>query len=222
MKSLPSLILVGGAKIFLATGNHFKINRAPPSLRWIGAEHMAYSFKLILFGDGGVGKTTLVERYVNGTFNANTKVTIGVQFLFKRLKLNDNILNLQIWDLGGEDRFRFIFPGYCNKTNGGIFVFDVTAPDSLYHFHDWMEIVSERKASFPVIFVGTKTDLISRRLVKRAEITKIAREYKIPDVVEISSKTGRNVEFAFEALSKLIIDCLAQKSITRAKPRVWI
>ncbi len=169
---------------------------------------MDYMFKLILFGDGGVGKTTLCERYVNGSFIANTQVTIGVKFLFKRLKLNNDVFNLQIWDLGGEDRFRFIFPGYCNKANGGIYVFDVTSPRSLYNIRDWMQIVNERKASFPVILVGTKTDLTPQRLVKRTEEKDIAREFNIPDVVEISSKTGRNVDFAFETLSKLIVKSL--------------
>ncbi len=175
---------------------------------------MDYTMKLVLFGDAGVGKTTLLERYVNGTFKEDTRMTLGVQFLFKRLKLKDATLNLQIWDLGGEDRFRFIFPGYCKKASGGIFVFDVTRPDSLDHIRDWMEIVQERKASFPIILVGSKTDLTPHRQVKRAEEIKIAREFKIQDVVETSSKTGRNVDFAFETLSKLILSGMAPESST--------
>ncbi len=177
---------------------------------------MDYMFKLVLFGDGGVGKTTLVERFVNGTFLANTRITMGVQFLFKKFKLNVDTINLQIWDLGGEDRFRFVFPGYCEKCNGGIFVFDVTTPNSLYHLRDWMQIVRERKATFPIIMVGTKIDLKSQRQVKKKEEIAVAGQNHIQKVIEVSSKTGTNVDLVFNTITRLMLGDTKHENLSRA------
>src|SRR5271157_533341 len=126
---------------------------------------MSYAFKVLLLGDGGVGKTTLVQRYVTGAFIANTKITIGVDFATKSLLIDGAQVMLQVWDFGGEERFRFILPTYCNGAKGGIFVYDVTNLQSLLHAGEWLKIVRDQAGDIPVIMVGTKADLVEKRAV---------------------------------------------------------
>ena len=68
------------------------------------------TFKVCVFGEGGVGKTTLVNRYLTGIFEANTKMTLGLDFYVKAIDLDDMKIVLQIWDFGGEDKFKFLLP----------------------------------------------------------------------------------------------------------------
>ncbi|MCK4688545.1 MAG: GTP-binding protein, partial [Candidatus Lokiarchaeota archaeon] len=80
-------------------------------------------FKICIFGDGGVGKTTLVKRYMTGVFKGDSTMTIGVDFHVKKLEINGLNVSLQIWDFAGEDRFRFLLPSYVIGASGGIFMY---------------------------------------------------------------------------------------------------
>ncbi len=165
--------------------------------------------KLIIFGDGGVGKSTLIERYVHGTFKTDTKVTIGVQFLVKRFRVDGGTsVDLQIWDFGGEDRFRFLLPAYCRGAAGGIFMFDITAPSTLYHLGDWLPVVMRREKLFPILAVGTKLDLDPHRKVRKEEEVSIARDRHLPEILEVSSKTGENVDRVFNTITHMMIDSI--------------
>jgi small GTP-binding protein len=157
-----------------------------------------YTFKLIIAGDGGVGKTTLVDRYVNGTFKDNTRITLGVQFMVKRLNIDGNPIDLQIWDFGGEDRFRFILPAYCRGAHGAIFMYDVTNPASLFHVDQWIPVLRSQGGKFPVVMGGTKADLEDDRKVPIEEASSVAHRSGIFPPIEVSSKTGQNVEVLFE------------------------
>ncbi len=166
---------------------------------------MRYTFKLMIAGDGGVGKTTFVDRYISGTFPDNTRITLGVQFMVKRLNFDGNPVDLQIWDFGGEDRFRFILPAYCRGAHGAIFMYDITSPASLYHIDDWMMVLRSQNGKFPVLMGGTKADLQYARKVEIAEAMKEAGKFGIPEAIEVSSKTGQNVNQLFEEMCKLMI-----------------
>ncbi len=161
---------------------------------------MRYLFKLIIAGDGGVGKTTLVDRYVNGTFHDNSRITLGVQFMVKRLVVDNNPIDLQIWDFGGEDRFRFILPAYCRGAHGAIFMYDTTSPPSLYHIDEWLHLLRSQGGNFPMVVGGTKVDLVGYRKVSLEEALAVANKSGIANVVEVSSKTGNNVDALFETL----------------------
>jgi len=178
---------------------------------------MRYTFKLIIAGDGGVGKTTLVNRYVSGTFREDSRITLGVQFMVKRLVVNDNPVDLQIWDFGGEDRFRFILSSYCMGAHGALFMYDITNPASLYHMDNWMLLLRSQNGKFPVMASGTKADLNYARKVEMTEAVKITGKYGITEVVEVSSKTGQNVDLLFDGICQLMI---TQSHLTvQAKPR---
>ncbi len=167
---------------------------------------MPYNFKIIIFGDAAVGKTTLVQRYVSGSFKQDTRLTIGVEFHVKQVKIGNDLVIMQIWDFGGEDRFRFMLPSYCLGAQGGIFIYDVTAAATILHLSNWMEIFRKYTTGIPIIVAGTKCDLVKERKVNIAEAAVRGNEFDVADVMEISSKTGQNVNLLFETIARLMIN----------------
>ena len=137
-------------------------------------------------------------------------MTIGVDFEVKSLEINGKKVKLQIWDFGGEERFRFLLPTYVRGANGALFMYDVTNYSSLAHIDDWLlvvrkEIKSEQE-SFPIIVVGGKADLLDDREVSGDEGINIAKSREgIDGFIECSSKTGENVEQTFKALTSIMM-----------------
>ncbi len=160
-----------------------------------------YLFKLLIIGDGAVGKTSLTQRYLMGLFSDNTKLTVGADFYTKRVVMGATSVLLQIWDFGGEERFRALLPGYCNGAMGAIFLFDLTRPDTLYHLDEWLEVVNTRARGIPILAAGTKADLAEKRAVSREAAEDYTRARGAVHYLEVSAKTGLNVERAFELIA---------------------
>jgi small GTP-binding protein len=168
-------------------------------------------FKVCFFGDGGVGKTTLIGRYITGIFKANQSLTIGVDFHVKKIKVGDKLVSLQIWDFAGEKRFRFLLPSYVLGASGGIFLYDITRFSSLKNFPEWIEIfkkgfVGAQDKQLPVLMVGSKLDLGYKRAVSSKEAYDLAKEKNLYGYIECSSKDGRNVEDIFIEIAKLMLN----------------
>ncbi|MFO8020580.1 MAG: Rab family GTPase [Promethearchaeia archaeon] len=164
------------------------------------------TYKLVLFGDAGAGKTTLTRRFLTDLFKSDLKMTIGVDFQVKGLEISGKIVKLQIWDFGGEERFRFLLPTYIRGANGGIFMYDITNYSTLAHIDDWLNIIrSELDDYLPILVVGGKADLYENREVSIEEGIKIARSREVEGFIECSSKTGENVEESFEAITKIMM-----------------
>ncbi len=167
-------------------------------------------FKVCFFGDGGVGKTTLIGRYLTGIFKTNQSITIGVDFHVKKIKIDNKLVSLQIWDFAGEDRFRFLLPSYVVGASGGIFMYDVTRYTSLKNFPEWIEIfkkgfVGVKDKQLPVIMVGSKLDLSYKRAVSSKEAYDLAKKENLYGYIECSSKDGRNIEDIFTEIAKLML-----------------
>lgn len=168
-------------------------------------------FKIIIFGEGGVGKTTLIKRYLEGYFDDSTKMTVGVDFFMKNLKVNGTRTSLQIWDFAGEDRFRFLLPSYVSGAAGGIFMYDITRRMSLKHMNDWLGIFNEEYSKknedgpLPVIVLGGKSDLKYKQSVKPIDAKRKLNGLECYKFMECSSKTGENVEEVFESLTEYIL-----------------
>jgi len=167
------------------------------------------TFKICIFGDGGVGKTTLIQKYVSGYFKESTKMTIGLDIATKILEVKDWSVKLQLWDFGGEERFRFFLPAYARGSFAGIFVYDITRYASLRNFDDWLEMfkkgVDFEKQSLPLLMVGAKLDLEDIRSIPIEEALDFAQIKGINEVIECSSKTGENVESIFESITLQIL-----------------
>ncbi|HMF29927.1 MAG TPA: Rab family GTPase [Candidatus Lokiarchaeia archaeon] len=173
---------------------------------------MGIIFKLIIFGDGAVGKTTFHQRYITGLFSDSTPITIGVQVGMKEVVVNGIEVSLQIWDLGGEDRFRFILPTYCSGARGAIFMYDITAPHTLTHLAEWMEVIQDRLVGMPLLLLGTKADLAFKRRVYPEEANEAMKRFNFSEAMEVSAKTGQNVNDAFQTITRLMLEQMIPNS----------
>ncbi len=167
------------------------------------------TFKIVIFGDAGCGKTTLTQRFLTNLFVSDSKMTIGVDFEVKSLEVESKNVKLQIWDFGGEERFRFLLPTYVRGAKGGLFMYDITNYASIAHIDDWLTVIRKEikvEDEFPIIVVGGKADLAFNREITPKEGIKIAQSRGTDGFIECSSKTGENVEETFEALTRLMIN----------------
>ncbi|MFX1281555.1 MAG: Rab family GTPase [Promethearchaeota archaeon] len=167
-----------------------------------------YTFKVLLFGETGAGKTGLAQRYCYDIFDPSEKLTIGVDFYVKAIEKNGKKVKLQIWDISGEDQFRFLFPSYCLGANAAILIFDITKSKTLHIMSQWIEIIRENAGDIPIILIGTKLDLEEFRELNRDEIFEITKKFKLSSYNEISTKTGENVVSTFDVLTDLLINNL--------------
>ena len=168
------------------------------------------AFKLAIFGSGGVGKTTLIRRFVTKIFEKDIKMTIGADFSVKNITLENRPITLRIWDFAGEERFRVLLPAFAKGADGGIFMFDLTRYSSIKDIEDWLSIfeyfISNKKVKIPIIMVGGKADLEEKRSVKAEEAIELSNKYGLKGYFECSSKTGEKVEEIFKYLTQKMIE----------------
>ncbi|TFG28592.1 MAG: GTP-binding protein [Promethearchaeota archaeon] len=172
-----------------------------------------YTFKVMMLGDASVGKTSLTLRYISGFFLEDLKLTIGVDFYSKTTDFKDKKVKLQIWDFGGEERFRFLLSQYCKGANGAFFLYDITNRITLDHLPDWTQIIREHAGDIPIMLIGSKLDLEKFRSVSREEGILAAKKYNLSSFVELSSKTGQNVEKAFDVITENLIERATTKFV---------
>ena len=161
--------------------------------------------KVLTAGEGGVGKTTLLHRYVEGKFSSETKMTIGVEFFLKEVNIDGQKVMLQLWDFGGQERFRFLLESYVIGARGALLMFDLTRTMTLENIEQWVQIVRKEDPELPILFLGSKSDLKDDICVEEDYIEEFIEHFKMYDYLRISSKTGENVEYSFENLTREIL-----------------
>ena len=180
------------------------------------------TFKITLIGDGAVGKTSIRRSYLGETFKGNYNLTLGSDFATKLMNVGDLTVNIIIWDLAGQPRFKAVREGFYRGTKGALLVFDVTRKDTYENIPKWiMELLkNNRMKKVPLILIGNKSDLRGS-LYKTIpsehgeNYAKDLSEWSGFDVpyVETSAKFGDNVEQSFETLIKQIIRADQMKTI---------
>jgi len=165
-----------------------------------------YYFKIITAGEGGVGKTTLLYRYVDGVFLKDTKMTIGVEFFLKEINIDNNIYKLQLWDLGGEQQFRVLLKHYITGASGALLMFDLTREITLLKIDEWIDLIREANRELPILLLGTKLDLTEKICVDDTHALQHKEKFRLLDYLKISSKTGQNVNESFELITRKIIE----------------
>ena len=164
-----------------------------------------YTFKIVVLGADSEGKTAFMKNFCNNLFNPSARLTIGVDFHTKTLRLLGRNLKLQLWDVVGDERFRFLLPTYCLGAIAAIFMYDITSASSLDNISEWMRIVRSRGGDIPIILVGSKLYAGDSRAVSRQEGISTAEDYNLSVFGEICSETGQNVDQVFEVLGDLLI-----------------
>ena len=165
-----------------------------------------YIFKVLVAGAGGVGKTTLLHRVVHGKFIEDTKITIGVEFFLLNMPVNSVECSLQLWDFGGQERFRFMLDSYVMGAKGALLLYDMTRMKTLDKLQEWVGICRRHDPNLPILFVGTKLDRLEDISVPDDYASEFLEPLNLFDHIKISSKTGENIMGAFERIVKRILE----------------
>ena len=160
----------------------------------------APTLKVVIAGDGNVGKTSLIRRYAEGKFEASRVMTIGVDFQTKLVTLPDGAVKLSIWDVAGQERFQAMRPGFYRGSRAAALVFDVTDPASFANLLRWQAEVRQAAPQARLVVVGNKTDLA--RGVPAEAGPQYAAALQVP-YLETSAASGAGVPRLFEALAWL-------------------
>jgi len=161
--------------------------------------------KICLLGDANVGKTSLVYRFIENRFSTDFKSTLGVNLLKKKVKINDNDVSVQIWDLGGQEAYKKLRRLYLEGSQGALVVFDKTSHTSFENLDDWVGSFKDSQKDAPIILIGNKIDLKDQITVTEKEAEEYAAKNNM-EYISTSAKTGEQVEEAFKSLIKKIID----------------
>jgi small GTP-binding protein len=167
----------------------------------------ARAFKVVLCGDGGVGKTSIASVLAGAGFNPLQRLTVGVAHYVKDLQTGDGAVRLIVWDLGGEERFRFLAPVFLRGARGAVFVFDITREETFEHLEDWLDVTLSTVGDIPRVLVGNKADLEELRVVPRSYAELYAKRRGFLAYYEVSAKTGAGLEEPFRKLAEAIAGC---------------
>lgn len=183
-------------------------------LRYSGIERIFipidFTFKICIFGDKDVGKSSLTRRYISNMFIVELESTMGANISIKSIELQGKTIALQLWDLNCEERFKSLLPTYAQGLAGGILMFDITSAKSLENGRDWLILVrnnvTERDLKIPIILVGGKLDLQEKRSVSNERAINFKQVNNLYDYIECSAKTGQNVDLIFNNLVLYIME----------------
>ncbi|XP_043932778.1 ras-related protein Rab-7b isoform X2 [Protopterus annectens] len=160
--------------------------------------------KIVILGTLGVGKTSLAHQYVNKRFYEDYRTTLGASILSKIIEIDNTNLKLQIWDTGGQERFKAMVSAFYKGSDGCVLTFDVTDRDSFRAIENWREDfldkVHPRDSNFPMIVLGNKIDIKERQVSK--DMAKAWCDERNLPYFEVSAKNDLNVDFAFETLAR--------------------
>ncbi|MHA2359254.1 MAG: Rab family GTPase [Candidatus Thorarchaeota archaeon] len=164
-----------------------------------------YLLKICTVGAASVGKTSIIVRYSTGKFREHYSPTLGTGFAFKKMKLGNNFVNAQIWDLGSQDFLERVRANYYIGTQGVIFMFDVSSWESLNAITDWKNEVDRNVDDYQSLLVANKIDLVDERVISTNEGKEMAKKLGM-DYLEVSVMLDKNVNKAFELISTRICE----------------
>lgn len=167
-------------------------------------------FKLLLLGDSGVGKTSILCRFSESAFNSTFISTIGIDFKIKTIELRGKKIKLQIWDTAGQERFHTITTSYYRGAMGIMLVYDITSPKTFDNIAKWLRYIDEHaNEDVEKMILGNKYDMEDKRMVSRDRGEAVAREHGIR-FLETSAKADINIDAAFKELAEAILNKQSQ------------
>ncbi len=166
----------------------------------------AFRFKISVIGDGQVGKTSLIKKFTQGSFETDYVKTIGAQFSKYEKEIDGDEIRLIFWDIAGQDDFLFLRPSFYKESGGAIIVFSLEANDlgqrSFDHVNNWYENIIKFCGEIPIILFANKVDLVEENKLDDSEIKKKVEELGFLGYYLTSAKTGHGVHDAFNTLIK--------------------
>lgn len=178
-------------------------------------EPMEYKLKVCLIGEGAVGKTSLIRRFVHDEFDDKYIASVGMKTTKKTLRAihpetgTPVEMSLLIWDIMGQSVFRKLLgESYFHGSDGFIAICDVTRLDTLYALQEWVRVAFKTTGEVPIIFLGNKCDLGDRQEIFSEDINAYASFLPNASVFLSSAKTGENVEMAFRTLCEYVLKSL--------------
>ena len=181
-------------------------------------ENPDFAFKILLLGDSSVGKTCILKRYTDNTFQDAYLSTIGFDFKFKTVNLNNGKqVRVQLWDTAGQERFRTIAKSYYKSANGILLIYDVTNRKSYDNIRKWLNQIREEAPNrVSIILVGNKIDIEEKRIVKKEEGESLAKSCNLP-FFESSAKDGTNINESFQLLIEQINENISNINLQHTK-----
>lgn len=164
-----------------------------------------YIFKILITGNAAVGKTSLLRRYVDGMFDDSTVMTVGADFFTKELFFDNARCFLQLWDLGGQKRFRYLLENFVMGARAALLLIDLTRMPHINDILEWVNIARLHDINLPIMLVGTKLDLEDLIAVDDDSAFHLKNTFNMIDYIKTSAKTGINIEKVFETLVKNLV-----------------
>lgn len=165
-----------------------------------------YVFKIVVIGDSAVGKTSLIKKFTQGSFQEDYIETIGAQLSDYEEELSGNKIKLFFWDIAGQDTFHFLRPAFYQGSRAAIIVYSLEnsshGKKSLEHIDEWYNDLKSYCGEIPIILFGNKMDLVNVKKLKEKKVQKLIKKLNLIGYYKTSAKTGNGVIEAFHALIK--------------------
>jgi len=162
--------------------------------------------KVLMLGESGVGKSSILNRFVDDKFSTNFLTTLGVEYKQKLYNINGKPVSIQVWDTAGQEKFRTISPIYYRKVDGVVLVFDITDQNSFESVDFWMKNLADHASEdIKIILVGNKIDLDEKRVVTEETAKGEADKYNVK-YFEASAKIRHNIKELFLTIAKDILE----------------
>lgn len=178
-------------------------------------------FKVLIIGDGAVGKTSLCTSATTQEFFSDYNITVGCDFFIKKVYVNNISVTLQIFDIGGQDQFMRLRPAFAGGAKGIFLAFDITRRDSFYNLEDWFNSVKEGlDPNAPKILIATKQDLDDLAEVWKEDIDTLMNILGIDGFYETSSFTSDGVKDAFEGMAEMLLARYKPEEYSKSAQRI--
>ena len=165
------------------------------------------SFKVIVIGDSNVGKSCLTGRAVNDKFDTQYSPTIGFEFISFNIRINNQIVKLQIWDTCGQEVYRSLISSFYRNSTLAIIVYAINSQESFDNLESWLdEIKSQTHPNLKIILIGNKADLEDERVIDTNIAQELAKEHNIDLFMETSAKTGFNAQKVFVKAAQMLLE----------------
>ena len=163
------------------------------------------SFKCIVIGDSGVGKSSLTNKATNNIFDDNYNATVGFEFFTFNIKINDTIIKLQVWDTCGQELYRSLITNFYRNSSLALIVYSVTSERSFTNIDTWLqELRTHSNPDVKMILIGNKIDLIEQRVISKEQGELFAKKNNMNLFIETSAKAGINAQNTFVQMAYIL------------------